>query len=595
VSATLFATSVAAADPAPQPPAASPVAAATPANGASKELAYRVVIVAPSPIKAAIEKSVSLERWQTYSDMTVELLDRLAREAKEEARNAAAAEGYFSAQVDYAVDRDVKPPVVTLTVTPGESSRIAKVDIDVTGPATTDVPLGTQAIAALRDGWTLPKGEVFQQSAWSAAKNRALATLRTGPYAAAKIDRSEAYIDPDARTADLSIALASGPPFRFGAFDVTGLTKYPPSVVTNYSSIHPGDPYSEAALEQFIRRLNSTGYFASVQAAIDPATTHPEDATVQVAVVEAPTRTFEGGIGYSTDVRYTAKLSYHDVNIDGKGLQLLADGQLDGNIQSASLRLVQPANASGWIGTWVVGAGGTDIEGLVTRTELAGTRWYTLDERRQTALSATYYIDDQSPDNAPSSVSHALYLETEQYIREVDQLLSPTRGWMVSGQAGGGIPGASTRGFGRRRTLRRVGSDRRKEPALLSRRRRCGDRVVARRHSVAAALSNGRRHNGARLRIPESRRPGGQRDRRRTLLRGGERRSDALDRRSMGIGRVRGCRQCGRFASGAEPRRGIWRRRACAHTARAVPPRPRLRAASAPGAAALLRGALVLA
>jgi translocation and assembly module TamA len=449
VSAMLFATSVAAADPAPDAPAASPLPTAPAASDAGKELAYRVVIVAPSSIKAAVERSVSLERWQTYADMTVELLERLAREAKEEARNAAAAEGYFSAQVEYTVDRDVKPPVVTLTVTPGEPSRVAKVDIGVTGSATADVPLGTNAIAALRDNWSLPKGEVFQQSAWSLAKARALATLRAGPYAAAKIDRSEAYIDPDAHTADLSIALASGPPFSFGAFEVTGLTKYPPSVVTNYSPIHPGDPYSEAALEQFIRRLNSTGYFASVQAAIDPATTHPEDATVQVAIVEAPTRTFEGGIGYSTDVRYTAKLGYRDVNIDGKGLQLLADGQLDGNIQSASLRLVQPANASGWIGSWVVGAGGTDIEGLVTRTELAGTRWYTLDERRQTALSATYYIDDQSPDNAPSSTSHALYLEVEKYLREVDQLLSPTRGWMVSGQAGGGVPGASTRGFGR--------------------------------------------------------------------------------------------------------------------------------------------------
>jgi translocation and assembly module TamA len=459
VSAALFATSVSAADPAPESapgPAPAPEASTAPAgrvapaeNNATKELAYRVVIVAPSSIKSAIERSVSLERWQNYADMTVELLDRLAREAKEEARNAAAAEGYFAAQVDYAVDRDVKPPVVMLTVTPGEPSRIAKVDIDVTGPATTDAPLGTKAIATLTAEWSLPKGEIFQQSAWSAAKARALATLRASPYAAAKIERSEAYVDPDARTADLSIELASGPPFRFGAFDVTGLTKYPTSIVTNYSTMHPGDPYDQAALEQFIRRLNSTGYFASVQAAIDPASTHPEDATVQVAVVEAPTKTFEGGIGYSTDVRYTAKLNYRDVNIDGKGLQLLADGQLDGNIQSASLRLVQPANASGWIGTWVVSAGGTDIEGLVTRTEFAGTRWYTLDERRQTALSATYYNDEQSPDNAPSSNSHALYLEVEHYIREVDQLLSPTRGWMVSGQAGGGIPGASTRGFGR--------------------------------------------------------------------------------------------------------------------------------------------------
>ncbi len=111
---------------------------------------------------------------------------------------------------------------------------------------------------------------------------------------------------------------------------------------------------------------------------------------------------------------------------------------------------MQPANASGWIGTLGArreahrhrGAGHED-------REFAGTRWHTLDERRERALSATYYLDDQQPDGAPSSRSHALYVEAEQYVRDVDQLLAPTRGWMASVQVGGGIPGVSTRGFGR--------------------------------------------------------------------------------------------------------------------------------------------------
>src|SRR4029453_17656162 len=99
------------------------------------------------------------------------------------------------------------------------------------------------------------------------------------------------------------------------------------------SLIERGEPYNETALEDFIRRLNASGYFSSVQASIDTASEHPDEATLRVAVIEAPTKTFEGGIGYSTDVRYTAKISYRDVNIDGHGLQLLADAQYDGNTQ----------------------------------------------------------------------------------------------------------------------------------------------------------------------------------------------------------------------------------------------------------------------
>ncbi len=417
-------------------------------GAATTEAAYRVVIDAPSSLKAMIERGVGLVRWQTYADMTPELLDRLAREAQTEIRNIAAAEGYFSAHVEVKVDHDAKPPAVTITVTPGEPTQISDVDIDVTGPANAD-PLGTVAIAKLRDDWALPQGEVFRQTAWSTAKERALATLRASPYAAARIARSRADIDPDERAAKLSLELDSGPAFRFGDIEVEGLSKYTQSMVRNYSLIERGEPYNETALEDFIRRLNASGYFSSVQASIDTASEHPDEATLRVAVVEAPTKSFEGGIGYSTDVRYTAKVNYRDVNIDGGGLQLLADAQYDGNTQGGSLRLVQPPNAAHWIGTWTLAANHTDIEGLVTNTASAGTRWSTIDPRRERALSAFYYLDDQQPDGAPSSRSHALYLEAEQFLRKVDVLLAPTRGWMGSLQAGGGIPGVSTRGFGR--------------------------------------------------------------------------------------------------------------------------------------------------
>jgi translocation and assembly module TamA len=417
-------------------------------GGAGEEPSYRVVIDAPSPIKTTIERNVGLARWQTYADMTPELLERLATEAREEIRTIAAAEGYFSAAVDIKVDGDAKPPVVTITVTPGEPTRITEVAIDVGGAANSD-PLGVAAIAKLRDEWGLPTGQVFRQAAWDAAKARALATLRASPYAAAKIARSRADIDPVARTATLAIELDSGPAFGFGEIEITGLSKYTAEMVRNYSSIRPGEPYSEAVLEQFIRNLNSSGYFSSVQASIDTTTANPGEATVRVAVIEAQTKTFEGGIGYSTDLRYTAKIDYRDVNIDGHGLQMLFDAQYDAETQGGSLRLVQPANAVGWIGAWTLAANRTDIEGLTTKTASAGMRWNTLDWRRERALAAIFYLDEQFPDGAQSSRSHALYVEAEQYLRETDVLLSPTRGWMGSLQLGGGIPGASTRGFGR--------------------------------------------------------------------------------------------------------------------------------------------------
>ena len=102
------------------------------------------------------------------------------------------------------------------------------------------MPLGTDAIARLTRDWSLPEGEIFRQSAWTIAKERALATLSGTVYAAARIERSEAAIDPERRSADLMVELASGPAFRFGNFEITGLAKYGPSLVRNLQHDRPG-------------------------------------------------------------------------------------------------------------------------------------------------------------------------------------------------------------------------------------------------------------------------------------------------------------------------------------------------------------------
>ncbi len=117
---------------------------------AAAPAAYTVKVEAPAALKDAIEREVGIVRWQTFAGMTDDLLDRLAREAIDETRNLVAAEGWFSPKIDVTIDRTTSPPTVTLSVVLGEPTRIASVKIDVTGPAKTDVPAGTDAIAQHR-------------------------------------------------------------------------------------------------------------------------------------------------------------------------------------------------------------------------------------------------------------------------------------------------------------------------------------------------------------------------------------------------------------------------------------------------------------
>jgi translocation and assembly module TamA len=416
---------------------------------ADDAIQYRVKVVAPDAIASTIAAAVDLVRWQDFADMTEELLERLMREALPQATEAAATQGFFNAKVDLGIDRTAKPAVITLTVTAGAPTQVTEVNVVVIGPAQLDVPTGTDAIDRVRRGWSLPVGDTFRQSAWTSAKERSVATLSASPYAAAKMVASEARIDPDAKSAALSVEILSGPAFRFGDIDVRGLDRYTPELVKSFSTITAGDLYSERALDDFIRRLLASGYFASVQASIVPDPANADHAPVTLALIEAPPKRLEVGVGYSTDTQFKASGNYSDVNIDGHGLQFFADARIETKLSSGTLRLTTPPAPGGWLDTYSTGLVRTDIENLITRTGFVSWRRRSINESSTPAFGAGYFVDDQSPSGSPNESAHALYIDGEYTWRRVDNLLSPREGYMASVQVGGGVPGASTRGFGR--------------------------------------------------------------------------------------------------------------------------------------------------
>jgi translocation and assembly module TamA len=415
---------------------------------ADDAIRYRVDIVAPSEIAAVVRPAVDLVRWQDFADMTEDLFDRLARDAVPQAREAAATRGYFSPIVEITVDRATQPVTVRLSVTPGVPTTIGDVRIDVTGPAV-DAPEGEAAIAKLREEWLLPKAAQFRQTTWTSAKDLAVGMLAARSYVAAKLTESEAHIDPDAHRADLSVTIESGPPFRVGTIDVQGLRRYSPDLVLRYATLVPGDLYGERPLDDYVRRLLASGYFASVQASIDPDVEQAEHAKVTLAVIEAPTKRLEFGAGYSTDTQYQASVSYSDVNIDDHALQMYASARVESKVQQADLRFVRPPTATGWIDTYATGVQRTDIENLVTRTAAVTFRRRAIDERRTPAFGVGFYANDQTPSGSPTESSHALYVDGEYTWRNVDDLLAPWRGWMANVQLGFGPPGVSTEKFAR--------------------------------------------------------------------------------------------------------------------------------------------------
>jgi translocation and assembly module TamA len=420
-----------------------------PSTPASDAIRYRLVVEGPNPPANAIRAGLDLARWQADEEMTLELLELLAREGATQAREIAAIEGFYDAKVEVTIDRNATPFVVTVRVDPGSPVRVSDLRLGVSGRAESDVPLGTTAIKDARDGWSLRLGEVFRQAQWIDAKEQAVRTMRRSPYAAARIARSEARVHPDRRAAELDIEIDSGPRFSIGALEVQGLKRYSPSVVENFNILKRGEPYTEAAMDAYVRRLAASGYFASVQASIDAESANPDDATVRVSVVEAPTHRFEGALSYSTDTQFGVRASYTDVDIDERALQMRLDGRFEVKQQLAKVAFTWPPTASKWLDSVSVGAQRTDFQNNEESTAGVDFQRRGVDERAHALYRAALLYDKQVPVGAPSSSAYATYVEAGYVLRRVDDLLSPTRGFMADVRVGGGVPGVSTEGFGR--------------------------------------------------------------------------------------------------------------------------------------------------
>ncbi|MEP6655931.1 MAG: BamA/TamA family outer membrane protein [Betaproteobacteria bacterium] len=420
------------------------------ADDDTARIRFSVVIDAPRALKATLEKTLDLVRWQDYDEMTAVVLDRLLREGIDQVKEAAAAEGYFSPRVDLAVDAAGDPGarrIVRVTLEPGEAVHIEAVHLTVTGPAAQGDALGSAAIAQMRRNWQLPEGSRFRQVAWDDAKLQTATTLASSAYAAARITRSEARIDPESRSAVLDVEIESGPPFYFGAIEVEGLETYDLAMVRNFNTLTVGEPYTSERLDQYVRRLQASGYFASVQARLDPDPATAQAGIIRIAGIEAPRRRIEGGIAYSTDSAIRGDLRYTDVNVDRRATQFELEGRLDLKIQNLGFRLTRPPTATGYLDALQAKVERTDIAGLRTRTALLGVRRHTLEERNRTGYSLTYYEDDQRPADFPTERSHALYAALDHTWRNVDVLIAPTRGYVLNTEIG--VAPIATRSFGR--------------------------------------------------------------------------------------------------------------------------------------------------
>lgn len=418
------------------------------ACSASAAVDFEIDIEVPRAYRALLRDNLALFRSQKDPELDLAALRRLYAKTPAEIASLLATEGFYAPRATTDMRAGENGWQVSIAVMPGDFVRVGAVDITFTGAIAADTPTLTAFRARLRERWSLPAGHRFRQADWEAAKRGLLRALLIERFPAARVAASEARVDVPAASVALSIAIASGPAYAVDALEISGLQRYPASIVHNLAPFKPGAPYIQEELLTLQSRLQDSGYFKSVAVRIDteaaPGTAQnaserdvPTRVPVRVELVENERRRIGFGLGYSTDTGPRGRVEYHDINLREHGWRGKLGLEVDRVKQGVTAGLDFPVRASG---------ARDSINSALQHQNLVGE---TLDSARFAAArtqpsgryerTATlqYQYEVQTLAGAPGDIRQALTANVGWLRRRTDNLLYPTRGYAINYQIGG--------------------------------------------------------------------------------------------------------------------------------------------------------------
>ncbi len=430
-------------------------------GAAADRIDYAVRVEAPAPLDKLLKNNLDLMRWRGNPRLDADQLQRLVKAAPDEVKALVATEGYYSPQVSVRLDNSSGTALVRVSVDPGQPVRVGVVDLVLQGFDSTSADGKNTPFdaAALKNSWSLSQGRIFRQPDWELAKRSLLRQVMATRYPRAQLVESGATVDPDTHLAALRVVLASGPEMRLGAVRIEGLARYPASIVTNLNQIKPGDEYSEAALQSFQARLQDTGYFSGVEVSADLAGVLDDDIAsreqqqgapagparvassvtlpVVVRVIENKVKNVSVGLGYSTNTGNRAQLTYDDLRLFG--LKFKSGITLETKKQAVHGDFYFPTTAKGYNDSIGAAFERSDIAGEITSvaTVAAKRAWGTPLLERNVTLE--YLSERKTVADRASSRSQSLPLTYGITKRRLDNLLFPTKGYVLHAQLGGAL------------------------------------------------------------------------------------------------------------------------------------------------------------
>jgi len=448
------------------PPASTSTSTSTSRN-TPEATAFDVVVQTPpqfTELRELIENHLELQRYRSVFDLDDVEFSRLMVLAESDARNLAGTLGYFSPEISIARQAGAaQRPVIVITIEPGQPTVIGPVALNFAGDIAESKDLDAQVQRAdIQRNWQLPTGQIFTQEKWNAAKTQALRALVAHRYPAGKLADSVANVNADNKIASLGVDLDSGPVFRLGRIDVTGMARYSPVLVPRLSQLKKGAVYDQKQLTDAQQRLTSSGYFDSAYIFIDPEG-DPGAVPVQVQVREAKLQKVVLGVGVSTDSGPRVSLAHTHNSVPGTDWRAVTTLQLDKKTPFAQTEWTSLPDEANWRWVGLARADQINDNSLSTRNQrLRFGRSQTRDH-----IDRNIYVQyDRSRVSSPDLLTNTVattgdgsavsgnYVWTGRYF---DSLPFPRKGYGLGFELGGGYTLSTGPNAKRQPYLRGVG------------------------------------------------------------------------------------------------------------------------------------------
>lgn len=404
---------------------------------------FDLVVDAPAPLDAFLLRHAELNRFRELPGLTSAELERLVAQSARNMRDLLGTQGYFNPTVQTRLeDSEHARPRIRIEVDPGVAARISRVEITLRGAINDDAEARQQR-AAVNQDWGLPVGEAFSQSAWDAAKGRALRTMTAQRFPRAQLVNSLADVIPDTNEVQLFVELDSGPAVRLGPIQIDGVQRYEAEWarrMVELAGVRPGEVFDEALLQDAQRRLTESGYFPSAFVWLAPEG-DPQAHPVIARVREVPLQKAVLGLGFNTDrgPRLTLEHTHHRLpGIDWRGVTRF---QWESDTTTLGINLSSPIDEKGW--RWITG--GEAQRQLDGPRRTVSQQWLLGQSQDTPTLDRSFFVQwDRSVtrDTAAGTLPEQATAISANYAwtrRRLDDLTAPQRGYGLGVELGTGV------------------------------------------------------------------------------------------------------------------------------------------------------------